>query len=133
MQILAGIAAVCGHIWTLFAGFRGGKGINTAAGMLVGIAPIEVSISLIVFLLVLFATGYVSLGSITGSIAFPTSMFVRANVCNVDIQGYHTLIAFSTAVALLLIYTHRTNIKRLLAGTENRFTKLKIFGKKSDK
>jgi len=130
VQIIAGVAAVLGHIWTVFAGFRGGKGMNTAAGMLIGIAPIDVSISLAVFLIVLFISGYVSLGSISAAVTFPTTLFVRANVFQVNIPGYSTLIFFSIAVSLLLIYTHRSNIKRLLLGTENRFTSLRLFSRK---
>ncbi len=130
VQILAGLSAVMGHIFSVFLKFKGGKGINTAAGMLVGIAPIDISIALIVFLVVVFWTGYVSLGSISAATAFPTTMFVRFNLFNINIPSYHTLIFFSIATSLLLIYTHRSNVKRLIAGSENRFHKLKIIGKK---
>ncbi|MBN1448184.1 MAG: glycerol-3-phosphate 1-O-acyltransferase PlsY [Bacteroidetes bacterium] len=130
VQIIAGLAAVLGHIFSVFLNFHGGKGINTAAGMLVGIAPIDISISLIVFALVLFSTGYVSLGSLSAATAFPTTMFIRFNVFNVDIPSYHTLILFSIATTLLLFYAHRSNIQRLLAGQENRFNRMKLFGRK---
>ncbi len=129
VQIIAGISAVVGHIFSVFLNFRGGKGINTAAGMLVGIAPVDITVAVGVFLLVLFSTGYVSLGSISGATAFPTTMFLRFNVLGVDIPSYHTLILFSIGLALLLIYAHRANILRLLRGQENRFNKLRIFGK----
>ncbi len=131
VQIIAGIAAVIGHIFSLFLNFKGGKGINTAAGMLVGIAPIDISIALIVFVLVLFSTGYVSLGSLSAATAFPTTMFIRFNVFHVDIPSYHTLILFSIATTLLLFYAHRANIKRLLNGSENRFNRLKLVGRKA--
>ena len=130
VQIIAGASAVIGHIFSVFLNFRGGKGINTAAGMLVGIAPIDISIAVIVFAIVLFSTGYVSLGSLSAATAFPTTMFIRFNVFNVDIPSYHTLIFFSIATTLLLYYAHRSNIRRLLAGQENRFNRLKLFGKK---
>lgn len=130
VQIIAGISAVLGHIFSVFLNFKGGKGINTAAGMLVGIAPIDISIALVVFLLVVFSTGYVSLASISAATAFPTTLFVRFNVLHVQIPSYHTLILFSIGLSLLLIYAHRSNIKRLLAGQENRFHKLKLIGKK---
>ncbi|MDT8325661.1 MAG: glycerol-3-phosphate 1-O-acyltransferase PlsY [Bacteroidota bacterium] len=130
VQIIAGIAAVLGHIFSVFLNFRGGKGINTAAGMLVGIAPIDISIALIVFVLVLLSTGYVSLGSLSAATAFPTTLFIRFNVFNVDIPSYHTLIFFSIATTLLLFYAHRANIRRLLAGQENQFSKLKVLGRK---
>ncbi len=131
VQIMAGIAAVIGHIFSLFLNFKGGKGINTAAGMLVGIAPIDISVALIVFVLVLFSTGYVSLGSLSAATAFPTTMFIRFNVFHVDIPSYHTLILFSIATTLLLFYAHRANIRRLLNGSENRFNKLKLVGRKA--
>jgi acyl phosphate:glycerol-3-phosphate acyltransferase len=130
VQILAGLSAVMGHIFSVFLNFKGGKGINTAAGMLVSIAPIDISIALIVFCIVLFSTGYVSLGSISAATAFPTTMFLRFNVFNVNIPSYHTLIIFSIVTSLLLIFTHRSNIRRLLAGSENRFNRLKIIGRK---
>lgn len=130
VQIIAGIAAVIGHIFSVFLNFRGGKGINTAAGMLVGIAPIDISIAMIVFLLVLLSTGYVSLGSLSAATAFPSSLFIRFNVFNVDIPSYHTLILFSIATTLLLFYAHRANIRRLLNGQENQFSKMKVLGRK---
>ncbi len=129
VQIIAGVSAVLGHIFSVFLNFKGGKGINTAAGMLVGIAPIDISIAVGVFVLVLLSTGYVSLGSISAATAFPTTMFVRFNVFHVDIPSYHTLIIFSIAIALLLIFAHRSNIRRLISGTENRFHKLKVIGR----
>jgi len=121
VQIIAGISAVVGHVWTVFAGFRGGKGINTAAGMLISLAPIDAGISIGVFIIVLIFSGYVSLGSIAAAFAFPSVMFIRENIFKVDIDGYHTLIYFSIAVCVFLIYNHRANIKRLLYGEENRF------------
>lgn len=121
VQIIAGISAIIGHVWTVFAGFKGGKGINTAAGMLLSLAPIDASISIGIFVLVLIFSGYVSLGSIAAAFAFPSTMFIRENIFGVDIDGYHTLIYFSIAVCVFLIYNHRANIKRLLYGEENRF------------
>lgn len=126
VQIIAGCAAILGHIWTLFAGFRGGKGIATAGGMLIGIAPVEVGVSFGVFLIVLLLSHYVSLGSLSAAVAFPLTMFFRENVFLVDIEGYRTLIFFSIAISLLIIYTHRSNIGRLLRGTENRITMFRL-------
>ncbi|MCX7878519.1 MAG: glycerol-3-phosphate 1-O-acyltransferase PlsY [Ignavibacteria bacterium] len=123
VQIIAGISAVIGHVWSVFAGFRGGKGINTTGGMLISLAPVDAGISIGVFVLVLIFSGYVSLGSIAAAFAFPSVMFIRENIFNVDIDGYHTLIYFSIAVCIFLIYNHRANIKRLLYGEENRFEK----------
>ncbi|MDH3252113.1 MAG: glycerol-3-phosphate 1-O-acyltransferase PlsY [Ignavibacteria bacterium] len=130
VQIIAGCFAMLGHIWTLFAGFKGGKGIATAGGMLIGIAPVEVAVSLGVFTIVFMISQYVSLGSLSAAVAFPLTMFFRENVFLVDIQGYHTLIYFSIAISLLIVFTHRSNIRRLLKGTENRITTARLFRKK---
>lgn len=126
VQIIAGSAAILGHIWTVFAGFRGGKGIATAGGMLIGIAPVEVGVSLAVFSVVFLVTHYVSLGSLSAAVAFPLTMFFRENVFLEEVRGYNTLIYFSIAIALLIIYTHRANIRRLLAGTEQRLGRVPI-------
>jgi len=123
IQMICGGAAIVGHIWTVFAGFKGGKGIACGAGMLIGIAPTEFAVSIIVFLAVLFAWKYVSLGSIAAAIAFPVSLLVRHNILYDEIHSYKTLIFFSIGVAVLLIYAHRKNIQRLLEGTENKITR----------
>lgn len=121
VQIFAGIAAVVGHVWTIFASFKGGKGINTAAGVLVSLAPIDATISVGIFILVLISSGYVSLGSITAAFSFPLVMFLRENLFKVEVSGYHTMIYFSIGISVFFLYTHRANIKRLLTGEENRF------------
>jgi acyl phosphate:glycerol-3-phosphate acyltransferase len=120
IQMICGGAAIVGHIWTVFAGFKGGKGIACGAGMLIGIAPTEFAVSIAVFLAVFFAWRYVSLGSIAAAIAFPVSLLVRHNILYDEIHSYKTLIFFSVGVAVLLIYSHRKNIRRLLEGTESR-------------
>lgn len=122
VQLICGAAAMVGHVWTVFAGFRGGKGIATGAGMLLGVAPTEFLVSIIIFAVVLYASRYVSLGSIAAAVAFPLSLVVRYNIFMDEIPSYHTLVYFSAGVALFLIYSHRTNIRRLIAGTENKIT-----------
>lgn len=129
VQIIAGCAAILGHVWTLFAGFKGGKGMATAGGMLIGVAPVEVAVSFGVFTIVFLISHYVSLGSLSAAVAFPLTMFFRENIFMVDIEGYNTLIFFSIGISLLIIYTHRANIKRLLRGTENRITRIPLFSK----
>jgi glycerol-3-phosphate acyltransferase PlsY len=130
VQIIAGCSAILGHIWTLFAGFKGGKGIATAGGMLIGVAPVEVAVSFGVFALVFLVTHYVSLGSLSAAVTFPLTMYFRENVFMVGVPGYNTLIFFSIGVSLLIVYTHRANIKRLLKGTENRIQTIRLFRKK---
>lgn len=121
VQIFAGVAAVVGHVWTIFGNFKGGKGINTTAGVLLSLAPIDATISVGIFILVLISSGYVSLGSMTAAFSFPLIMFLRENLFKVDVYGYHTLIYFSIGLSIFFIYTHRGNIKRLLQGNEHRF------------
>jgi len=132
VRIIAGCSAILGHIWTVFAGFKGGKGIATAGGVLIGIAPIEVAVSFGVFAIVFLLTHYVSLGSLSAAVTFPLTMFFRENVFQVDVEGYGTLIFFSIGISLLIIFTHRANIRRLLRGTENRITTIRLFRKKED-
>ena len=122
VQIIAGISAVIGHIWTVFAGFRGGKGIATALGMLLMIVTTDMLIAVGVFVVVVTVSRYVSLGSILAAIAVPLTLIVRENIFNVDIPGYHTLLPFVIAVALLVVFTHRKNVVRLINGNENKLS-----------
>ncbi len=122
IQMICGGAAVIGHVLTVFAGFKGGKGIATGAGMLIGIAPTEFAVSIVVFFIFFFAFRYVSLGSIMAAAAFPLSLVIRYNILSDEIHSYKTLVFFSTGIALFLIYSHRANIKRLLEGTERKIT-----------
>lgn len=133
IQLIAGFSSICGHIWTVFAGFKGGKGINTALGVLIAIAPIDVIIAIVAFAIILFSTGYVSLGSITASIIIPISLFIRKEIFDIEIEGYNILNIFFIVIACLLIFTHRKNIERLIKGTENRFENMMLFKKKEKK
>ncbi len=129
-QIIAGFCAVVGHVWSVFVGFRGGKGINTALGMMLGIAPLEVALALIVFLLVLFSTGFVSLGSISAAFAIPVVCLVRKYIFDFQYPNFPILISFTILLSIFIVYTHRENIKRMLLGKENRFEKLIVFKSK---
>ena len=122
VQIIAGIAAVIGHVWTIFAGFKGGKGIATALGMLLMISTVDMLIAVGAFIIVVSVSKYVSLGSIVGAIVVPLALVVRENIFNVNIQGYHTILPFIIAVSLLVIFTHRKNVVRLLNGNENKIS-----------
>ncbi|GMU95051.1 MULTISPECIES: glycerol-3-phosphate 1-O-acyltransferase PlsY [Ignavibacterium] len=122
VQIIAGISAVIGHIWTVFAGFRGGKGIATALGMLLMIITVDMLIAVGIFLIVVSISRYVSLGSIVSAMAVPLSMIFRENVLHTHIEGYNTLLPFVIGVSLLVIFTHRKNLVRLVNGTENKLS-----------
>lgn len=119
LQLTAGLAAVFGHIWTVFAGFRGGKGVGTAAGMLFALFPMATFVCLIIFLAIAFSTRYVSLASISAAISLPIVLVIMREVLHLEVPPPLVVIGFF--VAILIVFTHRTNIKRLLAGTENRF------------
>ena len=143
LRLLAGMSAVIGHVFTLFAGFKGGKGVSTAAGMLIGIAPVSMLMVVGIFLLTVYLSRHVSVASMLAAIAFPLIIAIRKYIFELgagldyyvglfgqpfsihDSLDYHLMI-FGLVVALGILYTHRTNIRRLLSGTESRIT----FGKK---
>lgn len=114
LKIALVAAAVLGHIFPVFAGFRGGKGVATLAGSVLGVHPAAVLLSLTVFTLILIATHYVSLGSMTAGVMFPVFLVFVFHVT------YVPLIIFGCLIAVLLIFTHRKNIGRLLSGTESK-------------
>lgn len=120
MRLIAGISAVIGHMYPLYAGFTGGKGVITAAGMLFGIEPISISITLVFFFLILFTTRYVSLASIVGSFIYPICLLVMRYFFGVPIDG--SLIVLTAFIASFIIIKHHANIKRLLQGNENRIS-----------
>ncbi len=113
VQIIAGMSAVIGHIWTVFAGFKGGKGIATALGMLLTLITIDMLIAVGIFALVVLISRYVSLGSIIAAISVPATLFIRENLFHVDIPGYSTLLPFIIGVTAIVIFTHRKNLVRI--------------------
>lgn len=118
LQLLAGAAAVIGHVWPVLAGFRGGKGIATLTGSLLVLSPQSVVVGSVVFALVVALTRYVSLSSITAVLSFPCTLLVSQLWFHWNIP--YALLAASGLAVLFVLFTHRTNIKRLLANTENR-------------
>lgn len=120
VQILAGISAVLGHIWTIFAGFKGGKGIATALGFMLVLVTTDMLLALVVFGIVVYSTRYVSLGSISAAVSLPIIIFIRENVFRVNIPGYHTILPFVIIIASLLIYKHKHNIVRIIHGEESK-------------
>jgi len=118
-QIGLGLSAVLGHIFPIWAEFRGGKGVATLFGLVLGISPWTALGCIGVFLLVLYLTRFVSLSSILASLAFPVFILVVFNVEN------HTYRIFAVTVALLVILTHQKNIGRLIRGVESKAPILK--------
>ncbi len=121
MQLILGIVAVIGHIFPIWANFKGGKGVATLLGVVVGISPWSALACAGVFLVVLYLTRFVSLSSILASVAFPICILVIFNVDN------HTYRIFAVAVAVLVILTHQKNIGRIIRGNES---KVPIFKKR---
>jgi len=121
LKLAFGFCAVIGHIFPIFAGFRGGKGIATLLGIVLAVHPQAALCSLGLFLVVLTITKYVSLGSMLAGIAFPLfiSLVFKTQVTS--------LIIFSSVVAILIVVTHQKNIQRLLKNNEN---KTYLFGKR---
>jgi acyl phosphate:glycerol-3-phosphate acyltransferase len=108
-----GLAAFLGHVYTIFLGFKGGKGVATALGVFLGTSPLAVLCALVVFVLVLYKWRFVSLASIVAAALIP--FFVRLT------GGSPQLCAMSLAIAAIVVFRHRENISRLRAGTENKF------------
>ncbi|MCG2715627.1 MAG: glycerol-3-phosphate 1-O-acyltransferase PlsY [Candidatus Marinimicrobia bacterium] len=129
VMILAGICAILGHTYTIFAGFKGGKGVATGAGMLIALFPYALLTCLVIFLLTLFTTGFVSVSSITGAVSLPIMLFMFDRFLNMNVDP--VLMIVSIIIPFFIIFTHRTNIKRLISGEEKSFEKLKIFRRKS--
>lgn len=115
---VAALFVVLGHMFPVWLGFRGGKGVATAAGAYVYISPLGLGCAFLVFLLVFLISKYVSLGSIAAAVAFPAFAYGLSQVT----PG---LLAALCVVSVLVIAKHHANIRRLLAGTENRFARKK--------
>lgn len=124
LQIVLGVAAVIGHIFPVFAGFRGGKGIATLFGVILAAHPMACLISLGVFLVIFLAFKYVSLASISAAIAFPVSVITIFGDRVVP-----SMVIFSIMVAILVMITHQKNIERLIRREESKM-KLSVKRKK---
>ena len=112
--LAVGFAAVLGHVYSPFVRFKGGKGVATAGGVFLVLAPAPLGVAAVVWLVLLRATGYMSVASMTGALAFA--------VATPLLRPGRPVLAVAAALAcLLIVFTHRSNIRRLLAGTESRF------------
>jgi glycerol-3-phosphate acyltransferase PlsY len=115
--ILFGAAAILGHNFPVFLKFKGGKGVATSAGVLIGVAPVAVVIGLLTWGVIFYTSGYVSLGSIIAALAVVLTAWIRLSH-----YGVLTVLAL-TLLGALTIWRHRANIQRLRNGTENKFSK----------
>lgn len=112
-----GAAAIVGHVFSVWAGFRGGKGVATSGGVFLALAPWAVLVALVVFFSLALTTRYVSLGSIAAAAVVPVVVLLTPH------EGGDALVYFSVALAAFVIWAHRSNIGRLIRGEENRFGK----------
>jgi glycerol-3-phosphate acyltransferase PlsY len=112
--LFCGVLAVVGHVFSVFVGFKGGKGVATSAGVVLGMAPLAVGLCLLAWVLLVWLSGYVSLGSIVAAGLFPGAVWILYP------ERRPTIWIF-VALAAVIIWMHRANIGRLVAGTENRF------------
>jgi glycerol-3-phosphate acyltransferase PlsY len=129
VQILCGFSAVLGHTYTIFAGFKGGKGVGTLGGMLLALFPSAFIFCLAVAILAIIFTGYVSVASIFASVSLPLFIIILPPFLGTD-PAPLSLMIFSLLIPWFIIYTHRSNIQRLRSGEENQFEKAMIFRKK---
>jgi glycerol-3-phosphate acyltransferase PlsY len=113
--LACGVAAIVGHVFSVFVRFKGGKGVATAAGAMLGLAPLALGVSALVWVILVRLTGYVSLGSISAAAVLPLAIYLLED------PSTPALLWIAAAIATGVIVLHRQNIQRLLNGTESRF------------
>jgi glycerol-3-phosphate acyltransferase PlsY len=124
IAVACGVAAILGHIRPVFLGFgKGGKGVATACGVFLALAPLQTLLTLLIFAVVVLTSGYVSLGSLTGALSLPVLLAV-----SVGVRSPLFYVALLTLV--FVFWTHRANIERLRDGTEYRFGRAANFGRR---
>jgi glycerol-3-phosphate acyltransferase PlsY len=133
-QVLTGFCAILGHNYSPWVGFKGGKGIATSAGVMIALMPAAVVILLIVWLIVFLLTRYVSVASVVAAVVLPIVTHLGSRFHHVGNDNSNPtlweagvwnkpLFFFSVAIGILAIWKHRTNLQRVMNGTENRFSK----------
>ncbi|MEX2180125.1 MAG: glycerol-3-phosphate acyltransferase [Gemmatimonadaceae bacterium] len=124
LAIACGVAAIVGHIRPVFLSFgKGGKGVATACGVFLALAPLQTLLTLLIFVVVVLSSGYVSLASLTGAIALPVLLAASVGIGS-------PLFAVAMVTGVFVFWTHRANIERLRAGTEYRFGRAANFGRR---
>lgn len=125
LSLAFGVAAVLGHVFPVYVGFRGGKGVATLLGLMIGVFPQAALLSIGVFVVTLIFSRYVSLSSILAGIVFPIGVYFLSKVL------VSTMVIFSVFVPILLIATHQRNIERIIRGEESK-VKIKLPKKAND-
>ena len=113
-QLVTSLACIIGHVFPIFAQFRGGKGVASSLGIIIGINPVSAAISLGIFMIIFLLFKFVSLGAIVTAISYPFVSFFLVK------EDTHVMIIFSILLGFLIIISHRKNIKRLINGEESR-------------
>jgi glycerol-3-phosphate acyltransferase PlsY len=113
--LICGLVAVVGHVFSVFVGFKGGKGVATAAGVMLGLTPAALGVAVLVWAALVYLTGYVSVGSIAAAAIFPLAVYL------LEPPDQPAMLWLDIAVAAAIVWLHRGNIQRLFKGTENRF------------
>jgi glycerol-3-phosphate acyltransferase PlsY len=120
LLVAVGLAAVLGHVWPIYLGFRGGKGVATAVGVMLVLLPIPTFVAIAVFAIVVGVTRYVSLGSIVGAVVLSGVVMIEKYLMAISVGD--TYVYMALVLASLVLLTHRHNLVRLARGTENRFS-----------
>lgn len=118
-MLLAALGSVLGHNFTFWLGFKGGKGVATSAGVLLAVLPVALGVAVLLWLICFFTTRYVAVASIMAGISLPLTVLVQRALGGGPALP---LLGFATLIGLLAVWRHRSNIRRLREGTENRFT-----------
>ena len=126
LQLSLGVAALIGHIFPIYVGFKGGKGVATLLGLIIAIAPEAAMYAIIIFVITLLVTKYVSLSSMIGGFSFPILIIVVLQTTTIS------LVVFSMVIAILLLFTHQKNIERLLSREESK-ANLKVKRRRSSR
>jgi glycerol-3-phosphate acyltransferase PlsY len=119
-MVICGVAAILGNVFPVFLGFRGGKGVNTSLGVVATLLPLQAAIAFAVFLIVVLSSRFISLGSILAAVTLATVVIVQRMMFDVPIANVY--VGLALLLAVLVVFTHRQNIVRLVSGTENRFS-----------
>ena len=120
--LLCGLAAVVGHVYPIYHGFKGGKGAGAGMGMLLALHPISLGIAILHWIGILVLTGFVGFGTMVAASSIPIYLFISGEYLAFD---YYPML--SILLALFIIFTHRSNIVRMIQGNENQFEKIMIF------
>lgn len=129
LEMACALAAIVGHVYPIFHGFRGGKGVATVIGALLALSPVLLALLLGIWLLAMFIFGYVGLGSMLATAALPWLAWFAAQAGWIPSADLTPWAVFGTLCAAFVVFTHRSNIARMRAGTEPRARSLWLLGK----